>query len=258
VLETKRPFLVNLTHGGRLENLDEPFKTLTAAHRGEKALVAPSLIQMGYGEREGQKPRVLDLQAPLGTIVAGGPKHGLVAAFLAKHYGGHESPGSDLSASMGTITAKDHHALAAVHLTKFYGTNKSGAPIDVPGGTITASAGGGHFGLGAIHLGLGCQHFAGTRADLDARQVGLGRIHAGLRHCDLVIALWAAQLADVGLRAGQLRLGRRQLVGGNPGCDAIKVGLRGHDLLQIAERLLHATGHPSRTVNRAMSRFRSA
>jgi DNA (cytosine-5)-methyltransferase 1 len=41
VLEAKRPFLVNLTHGGRLESIDEPFKTVTGAHRGEKALVTP-------------------------------------------------------------------------------------------------------------------------------------------------------------------------------------------------------------------------
>lgn len=36
------------------------------------------LIQTGYGERDGQKPRSLDLRKPLGTIVAGGSKHALV------------------------------------------------------------------------------------------------------------------------------------------------------------------------------------
>lgn len=42
-------------------------------------LVAPTLIQTGYGEREGQTPRALDLGRPLGTVVAGGAKHALVA-----------------------------------------------------------------------------------------------------------------------------------------------------------------------------------
>lgn len=36
------------------------------------------LITVGYGEREGQPPRALDLRKPLGTVVAGGSKHALV------------------------------------------------------------------------------------------------------------------------------------------------------------------------------------
>jgi DNA (cytosine-5)-methyltransferase 1 len=41
VLTNSRPFLVNLTHGGRVHPTDEPMRTVTAAHRGEKALVTP-------------------------------------------------------------------------------------------------------------------------------------------------------------------------------------------------------------------------
>lgn len=137
VIEAKRPFLLNLTHGGRLEPIDEPFRTLTAAHRGEKALVAPSLIQTSYGERKGQKPRVLDLHAPLGTIVAGGQKHALVAAFLAKHYGG--VVGQPLDKVLGTVTAKDHHALVACHIESMY-SNSKGLPIDAPAPTLTAQS----------------------------------------------------------------------------------------------------------------------
>jgi DNA (cytosine-5)-methyltransferase 1 len=139
VLESANPYIVNLTHGGRLESVDEPFRTLTAAHRGEKALVAPSLIQMGYGERKGQKPRILDLHQPLGTIVAGGNKHGLVAAFLAKHYGGHTTPGSSLGNPMDTITAKDHHGLVACHIESMY-SNSKGMAVDEPMPTLTAQS----------------------------------------------------------------------------------------------------------------------
>lgn len=49
----------------------------------------PTLIQMGYGERPGQDPRVLQLDNPLGTVTAGGNKFATVSAFLAKHYGGN-------------------------------------------------------------------------------------------------------------------------------------------------------------------------
>lgn len=81
---------------------------------GHFALVSPTLVQTGYGEREGQMPRALDIGKPLGTVVGGAAKHALVSAFLAKHYTG--VVGSDLNDSMGTITAVDHHSLVAANL----------------------------------------------------------------------------------------------------------------------------------------------
>lgn len=140
VLRAPRPFIVPLTHhnDARTHDLDEPLRTVTAVHRGEFALVSPYLIQTSYGEREGQAPRVLDLHRPLGTVVAGGQKHGLCAAFLSKHYGGNESPGSHLGRAIDTITAQDHHALTAAWLTKLYGTS-TGADVRAPLPTVTAS-----------------------------------------------------------------------------------------------------------------------
>jgi DNA (cytosine-5)-methyltransferase 1 len=61
----------------------EPLDTVMAG-APRHAVVAASLIQSGYGEREGQAPRVLDLEEPAGTQV-GGSKAALVAAFLAQH-----------------------------------------------------------------------------------------------------------------------------------------------------------------------------
>lgn len=49
VLKAKRPFLVNLTHGGRIEDLDDSLKTITGAHRGEKALISPSIQRFNTG-----------------------------------------------------------------------------------------------------------------------------------------------------------------------------------------------------------------
>lgn len=68
------------------------------------------LIQTGYGEREGQAPRSLNIDAPLGTIMAGGCKHAVVAA-IVKNYGGHEGRGLPIGAPLGTITCTDHHSL---------------------------------------------------------------------------------------------------------------------------------------------------
>lgn len=75
----------------------------------------PWLVHQSNGERVGQAPRIYDIQQPLGTIVAGGVKHALTCAFLAKHYGGNEGPGSDLRAPLSTITTQDHHGLVTVH-----------------------------------------------------------------------------------------------------------------------------------------------
>lgn len=116
VLETASPFIVPVTHprDARVHGLDEPLRTVTAANRGELALVAPTLVQTGYGERDGQTPRALDIGKPLGTVVAGGAKHALVAAWLVKHYGG--VVGHEVGRPIGTVTTQDHHSLATAEL----------------------------------------------------------------------------------------------------------------------------------------------
>jgi DNA (cytosine-5)-methyltransferase 1 len=75
----------------------------------------PWLIHQGNGEREGQLPRIYDVNEPLRTIVAQGVKHFLCRAFIAKHYGGNETPGQDPRAPLSTITTRDHHSLVTVH-----------------------------------------------------------------------------------------------------------------------------------------------
>jgi DNA (cytosine-5)-methyltransferase 1 len=145
VIDAGAPFIIPLTHQGadRSCPLTEPVRTVTCAHRGELALICPTLIQTGYGERKGQAPRVPGLGKPLGAVVAGGSKHALVAALLSKHYGG--VVGHGMRRPIGTVTARDHHALTTAFLTKFYNTNV-GSSLDAPVPTITARAGGGHLG----------------------------------------------------------------------------------------------------------------
>lgn len=94
---------------------------------------AQTLIQTGYGEREGQQPRALDLHKPLGTVVAGGSKHALVTAYLREHIDyvpRVEERAHDVSAllikyygaggdqsllrPLDTITTKDRFALVTV------------------------------------------------------------------------------------------------------------------------------------------------
>ncbi|WP_261541426.1 DNA cytosine methyltransferase [Burkholderia multivorans] len=129
---------------------DAPLHTVTAG--GDSArpagaahamgVVAATLVQTGYGERPGQAPRVPGLDKPLGTIVAGAAKHAAVTAFLAKHYGGHESPGSSLDTAIGTITTQDHHHLVTAQLVGCGGRAGQSRPRDAsePTATLTSKA----------------------------------------------------------------------------------------------------------------------
>lgn len=117
IFERKKPLveatLRRIAAGIKMFVLDSPAPFLVRD-------MAPILIQTGYGERPGQRPRYLDLHKPLGTVVGGGQKHALVAAFLVKHYGGsfRKRPGSAMTEPVSTITARDHHGLVTALLER--------------------------------------------------------------------------------------------------------------------------------------------
>ncbi|MDU3905078.1 MAG: DNA cytosine methyltransferase [Citrobacter portucalensis] len=128
---------------------DEPNATITAGGGGKSQLVTPALIQMGYGERPGQEPRVLRLDNPLGTVTAGGNKFAAVSAFLAKHYGGnYTGPGVSMDEPAHSVTTVDHHAVVAAHLM-VNNTGHPGGTLDNPAHTITT---GNHHAAISSHL----------------------------------------------------------------------------------------------------------
>jgi DNA (cytosine-5)-methyltransferase 1 len=235
---------VSLTHqgGDSCEDVDAPVMTVTGAHRGEKAVVSPTIVRVDqtsaykrngahsvesplntvhsvnpfavtapylvprYGERDGQEPRTRDIQEPAATVVptgngdalvaatlvgcggragqsrprgvdeptatqtakadgclvaahltkfsensigtmpdeplhtamAGAPRHGLVAAFMAKHYGGHETPGADMRAPVSTVTAQDHHAVVSAGLVNMKGSDQRSADVEMPSPAVCA------------------------------------------------------------------------------------------------------------------------
>ncbi|WP_368928665.1 DNA cytosine methyltransferase [Alcaligenes faecalis] len=137
VVEAANPFIVSIANwsGESMRSTEDPLSTVTANPKGgHHAVVVPTLIQTGYGERPGQAPRVPGLDKPLGTIVAS-QKHAVVAAFLAKHYTG--VVGSDLQDPLGTVTSVDHHSLITAHITKFR-VGSVGTSLDEPLHTVTA------------------------------------------------------------------------------------------------------------------------
>jgi DNA (cytosine-5)-methyltransferase 1 len=171
------PSIVPVTHqgGDRGEDVQEPMRMVTGAHRGDKAPASATLVQVGYGERAGQAPRALDIGAPVGTLVASG-KHALVTAFLNEHAnatnqrvmpadeplrticaqvkGGHFSLVSAVLTGVGgragqsrprgpaeplaTITSKADGAVATAFLAKHY-TGVVGSELPAPIGTVTST-----------------------------------------------------------------------------------------------------------------------
>jgi DNA (cytosine-5)-methyltransferase 1 len=141
VVNAAEPYIVRIgqtghSDGGKVRPTTAPLSTVTT--KAEHLLVSPTLATIGYGEHATQKPRVQDIERPLGTIV-GAKKHALVAAFLAKHYTG--VVGSELPQPIGTVTTQDHHSLVAANMIKLRGTSHSASAAEP---LHTVSAGGTH------------------------------------------------------------------------------------------------------------------
>lgn len=194
VLETAAPFIVPITHVGdsRVYNIEEPVRTLTTAHRGEQALVAPTLIQTGYGERPGQSPRAPGLDVPLGTAVAGGVKHALVAAFLAQH--NTDMVGHHPAKPMSTIVQKGcTQAVVSAGLINMKGSDQRTAAIDAPAPAQCAQ--GNHIAEVRAFLLKYYGSAVGQRADEPAHtstskaRLGLVMVHGE-----------PYQIADIGMR----------------------------------------------------------
>jgi len=119
------PVLIQAAHGegqpGRAQrwgsgarDIQEPVGAITAS--GGHAIAAATLIQTGYGERDGQAPRSLDIESPLGTVVGSG-KHAVVSAILAG-VGGRAGQSEPKPADdpMNTVTAKADTAMVTAYM----------------------------------------------------------------------------------------------------------------------------------------------
>ncbi|MCT9127512.1 DNA cytosine methyltransferase, partial [Cupriavidus gilardii] len=180
------PHLTKFRTGSTGADLRDPMPTITAGPKENPAgaphalgIVAPTLVQTGYGERAGQAPRAPGLDKPLGTVVAGGAKHALVSAFLAKHYGGnYDGPGAGLDAPAHTVTTTDHHALVSAQLIGCGGRAGQSRSRDAgePMQTITAK---GDTAITTSHLVKLRGECTGSATDSPAPTVTAGGTHIG-------------------------------------------------------------------------------
>lgn len=128
--------------------VNRPYHTITA--KGDTVLVAPYMVPR-YGEDPnparrgglGQAPRARSVTRPMPTIVPSQNGAQLVAAFLAKHNGGHEATAQSLREGMHTVVARENKALIASSLVKLKGTCRDGQQLNLP--LATVQAGGLHY-----------------------------------------------------------------------------------------------------------------
>ena len=169
VLDADTPFIVNLTHGGRTEDASDPFRTITGANRGEKAVVAPSLVSIAHGDSGGR--REYPLTDPYGVVTAGGIAHAITAPIITRFNTG--ATGSGPEQPMPTVTANSFVkrpggaaplGVVAPHLMSLKGTDRRASSITDPARTILA--GGGHAALISPVLTY-AQHGGRSRNPLD-------------------------------------------------------------------------------------------
>ncbi|MBB6689930.1 DNA cytosine methyltransferase [Cohnella xylanilytica] len=163
---------------------DEPLRTVTTGRH--HMVISPTLIQMGYGERPGQEPRVLDLEKPVGTVTAGGNKFAVAEAVLAvphitKFRGG--ATGHEIDEPLHTVTsgagsarpAGAAHAMGMVtaFLAKHFGGNYTGPGngTDEPLSTITTTD---HNALVTAHVARHFGESIGSPADAPIGTVTAG------------------------------------------------------------------------------------
>lgn len=149
---TSTPWIIKVNHQGeaargqsqrkvavKANSFHDPLHTVTTKDRF--GLVFPFLTKY-HGDTTGTEARGQAMDKPLYTLDTSN-RFSLVS-FIAKHYGGnYTGAGSGMDEPVGTVTTKDHNALASSFMTKFRGTN-IGGPVDEPLHTI--SAGGLHHG----------------------------------------------------------------------------------------------------------------
>ncbi len=120
--------LTHLTHHGERSGHSpaEPLRTITGAHRGEQAMVAAHLVDMGHGEGACGTKRfshgVRDVRIPLGTCTASNPPSALVTACLEQANGGfYDGAGRPVDAPTSTITSSGaQQRLITAYAVKYY------------------------------------------------------------------------------------------------------------------------------------------
>lgn len=163
------PHVLQLTHGGRTRSVNVPLPVITTANRGELGVVEPFVITPGGADlRNGRavsdplptvttsdrfavvEPFILgqhsggiarSITQPTPTVAADGALQ-LVEPFLLPPRGFSKGPIDSVDQPVRTIKAVDGHVfgLCEPHISKYYGTARTGQPVNEPLDTLTSKA----------------------------------------------------------------------------------------------------------------------
>lgn len=203
------PILAKIRGDSYGHSLEEPVPTITsggnmardagAAHA--LGVISPVLVQTGYGEAEGQQPRALDIESPLGTVVAGGVKHAVAAATLVG-VGGPEYSGkpASIDSPVGTLMTENHRAVATAYLMQANdGFNTTpGHELEKPVSSITSTG---------SQQQLVTAHFATLRNNCNGIPADepLPTVSAGGEHQALVTGFLSSYYTDESNRCRDLK-----------------------------------------------------
>ncbi len=141
VIDNPEPFIIPIGYGERegqeprVNSINEPLGTVVSSNK--HYVVAPSLIQY-HSEQNDSEVRGQELTEPLMTIDTQ-PRYALSVAHIMKNYGGnYQGSGSDVKEPLDTVTAKDHNSLVTAHILTLR-NNMDGQSIDEPLSTISCS-----------------------------------------------------------------------------------------------------------------------
>lgn len=175
------PVVTHAQQGGRNRDAGLPIHTITASPKDQNAIIAAHLVETAHGEvspsgvkRWGSGIKPIDEpmgtgtisgnhavaavhlssftqngagsmpDEPLGTVMAGAPKFGVVSAFMAQHNNdsrreGGVNPGRPADEPLATLTVSgSQQQLVAAHMMRQFGTS-TGHALDEPTHTDTAT-----------------------------------------------------------------------------------------------------------------------
>ena len=137
------PFATYAQQGGLSRSVEDPLHTVTASDGDHNTIAAAHLVHIGNGEREGQAPRAMDAEKPLGTVVAGGQKHAAVCAFLERQFGKSLGAAVDLPVPTTTAGGSGKTAVICAHIEQANGgpnnETLAGRAADEPLSTIATT-----------------------------------------------------------------------------------------------------------------------
>lgn len=104
-----KPFVLQQQSGGAPRSVEQPLPAI--ATKGAQSLITPFLVPF-YSEREGQKPRVHDVNEPVPTIPASGDgKFAVVEPFIITPVGTDLPGGRSASDPLPTVMTRDRFAV---------------------------------------------------------------------------------------------------------------------------------------------------